>query len=226
MMDVTAEILNHTMLYGSSDNTAPAGLSSSRSLNYASGPSITRPDNALIQFIPYTLKYRDAIGLFGAENYFVKVSVKLDPTAAGRCFEEEGWDCAAINRAAEGDQYYAGAETDIDKDLGNVNTYEPANFKMGIYNKFGGLLSIDLNNLKTGNIYVDNWLDVRLYTADRIEHPYEKMFVSENDFFYIGFHARNTKRLPYNVDCIVGDLYLKEEELTDEERRYIAKRIR
>jgi len=225
-MDVTAEILRNTMLYGSSDNTAPAGLSSSRSLNYASGPSISRPDTVFIQYIPFTLKYQDSVGLFGAENYFVKVSVKLDPTAAGKCFEEEGWECAVTKRDAEGDQYYDGAEIDDTKDLTTVNAYDPADFKRGIYRKFGGLLSIDLNNLKTGNIYVDDWLDVRLYTADRIEHPYEKMFVYENDFFYIGFHARNTRRLPYNVNCIVGDLYLKEEDLTDDERRYIARRIR
>jgi hypothetical protein len=96
---------------------------------------------------------------------------------------------------------------------------------MGIYRKFGGLLSIDLKNLKTGNTYIDSWLDVRLYTADREEHPYDRMYIRENDFFYIGFHARNTRRLPYNVDCLVGDVYVREDSLTDDERRYIARRI-
>lgn len=224
-MDVTAEILRNTMLYGSSDNTAPAGLSSSRSLNYADGPSITRPENVNVSYIPFTLKYRDSIGLFGAENYFVKVNVKLDPTAAGKCFEEEGWECAVVSKKDEEDIGWESAELLLNEDLTVVNTYLPASFKMGIYSKFGGLLSIDLNNLKTGNKYIDSWLDVRLYTADREEHPYDRMYIRENDFFYIGFHARNTRRLPYNVDCLVGDMYVKEEDLTDDERRYIARRI-
>ena len=225
-MDVTAEILRNTMLYGSSDNTAPAGLSASRSLNYANGPSITRPENVNVSYIPFTLEYRDTIGLFGAENYFVKVNVKLDPTAAGKCFEEEGWECAVITKRKEEDLYWESAEIQLDKDLMIENTYRPARFKMGIYTKFGGMLSVDLNNLKTGNKYIDSWIDVRLYTADREEHPYDKMYITENDFFYIGFHARNTRRLPYNVDCIIGDTYIKKEDITDEESRYIARRIR
>lgn len=224
-MDVTAEILRNTMLYGSSDNTAPAGLSASRSLNYANGPSITRPENVNVSYIPFTLEYRDSIGLFGAENYFVKVNVKLDPTAAGKCFEEEYWECAVISKRNEEDLYWDGAEVLLKEDPTVVNTYLPARFRMGIYRKFGGLLSVDLNNLKTGNKYIDSWLDVRLYTSEREEHPYDRMYIRENDFFYIGFHARNTRRLPYNVDCLVGDIYIKEEDLTDDERRYIARRI-
>ena len=27
------------------------------------------------------------------------------------------------------------------------------------------------------NIYIDDWLDVQLYTEDREEHPYDKMYV-------------------------------------------------
>ena len=84
-------------------------------------------------------------------------------------------------------------------------------------------VSVDVLNLKTNNIYVDDWLDVRLYTRDKEEHPYDKMYVRSNDVFYIGFHARNTKRLPYNVECLVGNEYKSNKELTDEQRRYIAK---
>ena len=83
----------------------------------------------------------------------------------------------------------------------------------------------DLSNLKTGNKYIDNWFDVRLYTSSREEHPYDRMYVRANDFFYIGFHARNTRRLPYNVECIVGNEYVSEENLTDDQRRYIARKI-
>jgi len=85
-------------------------------------------------------------------------------------------------------------------------------------------VSVQLDNLKTGNQYIDDWLDVRLYTRDRMEHPYDLMYVRPNDFFYVGFHARNTKRLSYNVNVTVGEQYLDESQIED--RRYIAKLIR
>jgi len=222
-MDVTEEILQNCMLYGSSDNTAPGGLSSSRSLNYANGPSITRPETTEVNLIPFTLKYRDTVGLFGAENYFVKVNVKLDSAIAAKCFEEPFWECALIRNLPELDDYYTTAVIDLSKDLEVIEEYTPANFKMSIKRWFKGMISVDLNNLKTGNTYIDSWLDVRLYTSDREEHPYDKMYIRENDFFYIGFHARNTRRLPYNVDCLIGDTYIAEGDLTGEERRYIAR---
>lgn len=43
------------------------------------------------------------------------------------------------------------------------------------------------------------------------------MYVRMNDFFYIGFHARNTKRLPYNVSLVVGEEYVSGLD-TDQER--------
>ena len=225
-MDVTAEILQNHLIYGASDNTAPAGLSSSRSLNYAAGPSITRPDNIAISLIPFALKYQDAVGLFGAENYFVKVTVAVDLEFVTACYEEIYWECSAISKAADSDPYYTAAIIDTSSDLITVNTYEPANIRMSPKEKLNSYVSIDLSNLKTGNKYIDNWLDVRLYTADREEHPYDKMYIKEKDFFYIGIHARNTRRLPYNIECLVGEQYVGYGEMTDEDRRYIARRIR
>ncbi len=224
-MDVTAEILQNHLIYGASDNTNPAGLSSSRSLNYAAGPSITRPDNVRVTLIPYTLKYQDSVGLFGAENYFVKIDVALNPIITAKCFEEPGWECAQILRRIEKDNGWQGAVIDETKDLVTVNTYEPAFMKYSLNKLFKGYLSINLKNLKTGNIYIDSWLDTRLYTAEREEHPYDKMYIRENDSFYIGFHARNTRRLPYNVECLIGQEYISEDDIPTDERRYIARRI-
>ena len=82
-------------------------------------------------------------------------------------------------------------------------------------------VSVDLENLKTGNKYIDNWFDVRLYSKSREEHPYDKMYVRLNDYFYIGFHARNTKRLPYNVKCVIGREYIS--GLSPEGMRYTNK---
>ena len=104
---------------------------------------------------------------------------------------------------------YKTADIDPLQDLTTVNTYEPAAI---LQNRLGTLsdayISVELENLKTGNKYIDSWFDVRLYTKDRMEHPYNKMYVRIKDFFYIGFHARNTKRLPYNVKCVIGQEYI------------------
>ena len=224
-MDVTAEILQNHLIYGASDNTAPAGLSSSRSLNYANGPSITRPDNIKIRLLPYTLKYQDSVGLFGAENYFVKVTVDLDPEFAAKCYEEKDWECAIVTSISNKDYYYDEVLFDEYKDLVVENTYHPVNLNMSLTTVANSYIEVNLNNLKTGNIYVDNWLDTRLYTADREEHPYDKLYIRENDVFYIGIHARNTRRLPYNVECLIGKSYIAYEDMTDEQRRYIARRI-
>mgnify|MGYP005712883483 CR=1 FL=1 len=60
---------------------------------------------------------------------------------------------------------------------------------------------------------------MRLYNSGREEHAYDKMYVKFDDHFYIGFHARNTRRLPYNVEVTVGqDLY--NNGLPDELDRY------
>ena len=95
-MDVTEEILYNHLIYGASDNTAPQGLSSSRALNYAAGPSITRPDKVNVSLIPYNLKYKGSVGLFGTENYFVKVTLALNPNVVFKCYEEVFWECARI----------------------------------------------------------------------------------------------------------------------------------
>ena len=223
-MSVTAEIQRNHQIYGASDNTAPAGLVSSRALNYAAGPSITRPDEIAIALIPYTLQYQGAVGLFGAENYFVKVKVNVNREFVDACFEEPFWECAQISDFTDADPFYTAAIIDQDADLNTVNTYDPAEINERLTQRYRAYVSVDLNNLKTGNIYVDSWLDVRLYTANREEHPYDLMYIRENDVFYIGFHARNTRRLAYNVNCAIGKEYIADIEMTNEQRKYIARR--
>jgi hypothetical protein len=206
-MDVTQEILNNVLLYGASDNTAPQGLSASKSLNYAKGASIQRPVLEKVSVLPRRLKYADTVGLFGAENVFIKVDLNIIDTG-NLCFEEPDWECLKITNGAFPivNTYYTAA-VDPSKDLTTVNTYEPAQ----IVNTLGAInnpyVGVHLDNLKTGNKYIDSWFDVRLYTKAREEHPYDEMYLPANDYFYIGFHARNTKRLPYNVECLIGTGY-------------------
>ena len=225
-MNVTKEIRQNHITYGASDNTAPNRTAAGRSLNYAAGPSIMRPDKTNVTVIPRTLKYNSTIGLFGAENYFVRVNLHIQDNAAGTCFEEIYWECAIVQFDSESfDQAptYAQAEIDLNN-FATDNTYVDADINDS-YLPFVGstpFVSVDLNNLKTGNMYVDNWLDVRLYTSDREEHPYDKMYVSANGFFYIGIHARNPRRLPFDVECLIGTEYRSYESIED--RRLIMNR--
>jgi len=48
------------------------------------------------------------------------------------------------------------------------------------------------------------------------------MYLPPNDYFYIGFHARNTRRLPYNVECFIGVGYVSAKDV---DPRYVAKQI-
>ena len=203
-MDVTQEILNNVLMYGASDNTAPEGLAASKSLNYAKGASIQKPVLEKVSILPRRLKYADTVGLFGTENVFIRVDLNIKDTG-NVCFEEAGWQCMKITNGVFPivNTYYT-AEMDVDKDLVTENTYEPA----VITNSFGDInnpyVGVSLANLKTNNKYIDAWFDVRLYTKAREEHPFDEMFLPTNSYFYIGFHARNTKRLPYNVECLIG----------------------
>ena len=210
IQDVTQQIIKTNEIYGASDNTNPAYNSANRSLNYAAGGSITKPELDRVTIIPYTINYKDTVGLFGAENHFVRVDVNINKDFAFACFEEPGWECARMTPTdiEVFNTYYTGI-VDSSKDLTTVNTYDPALIsRQGLATLPDSYVSVDLENLKTGNKYIDSWFDVRLYSKSREEHPYDKMYVRMNDYFYIGFHARNTKRLPYNVKCVIGREYI------------------
>lgn len=140
---------------------------------------------------------------------------------------EPGWDelLESPEEAADNDYQYENDLALIDKTLdtkedqdmwfaaGNqylraryvTDGYVPANLLGNRVNLTKGVrIKIDLKNLKTGNQYIDSWLDIRLYNKFRNEHPYDIMYVAPKEPFYIGFHARNTRRLPYNVECMIG----------------------
>ncbi len=203
-MDVTQEILKNTQIYGSSDYTAPHSLASAKVLNYAEGASIQKPVQEKVTVLPRLLKYADTVGLFGAENVFIKVDLKVIDTGS-LCFEEDGWQCLKMTFLDDPllNTYYT-AEMDPDLDLETVNDYDPAQIVNSLARIPNAYIGVSLTNLKTGNKYIDSWFDCRLYTKAREEHPYDEMYVPLNDYFYIGFHARNTKRLPYNVECLIG----------------------
>jgi len=222
-MNVTQEIQQNHIVYGASDYTAPSGLAASKSLNYAKGPTINNPDRANVSVIPYTFRYADSVGLFGAENYFLRVDVKIATNIARACFEEEGWECSFINYEYKDlDPNYDGADiTDKDKEI--LNDYRPANIlENSLPAVPDGYISIDLESIKTNNRFIDDWLDIRLYTQDKEEHPYNKMYMKGLGHFYIGVHARNTKRLPYDIMCEVGLEYRPYDSIED--KQFIMRR--
>lgn len=212
-MNVTQEILNNHLIYGASDNTSPGSLVGAKALNYANGASIQKPILVDVSVIPRYLKYADTVGLFGVENVFIKVDLKVRITGDG-CYEEDGWECMTITRTNMPiENTYSQVILDMDADPDIVNTYEPAEFVDSLSSLTEPYVSVSLKNLKTGNKYVDAWLDVRLYTKARQEHPYDEMYLPANDYFYIGVHARNTRRLPYNIECLIGKDYVAKDEV-------------
>jgi hypothetical protein len=219
-MDVTNEIRKNHIIYGASDYTAPHRHAAGRSLNYAAGPSITRPAIQNVTIIPYRLKYESSVGLFGAENYFVKVNLDILNNASDACYEEPLWSCGFVDYTYDVPDPFYGTGLVLKDRFPNDNTYVEANVNDSYLPYLPGrdaFISVDLNNLKVGNIYIDDWLDVRLYTKDREEHPFDRMYVRTNDFFYIGIHARNTKRLPFNVECVLGQEFLEYDAIKEKQ---------
>lgn len=225
-MDVTEQILQQHLIYGASDNTAPHGYASAKSLNFAEGGSIQRPQKQRVTVIPFTLKYKGSTGLFGVENHFIRVEADVPLDITLKCYEEEFWECARISQETfDPGSVYQSAVMDFTKDLLPIeNDFEPAKMTSRVRATTNSYISVDLTNLKTGNKYIDDWLDVRLYTSDREEHPYDKMYVRLQDYFYIGFHARNTRRLDYNVEALIGDELIEAKAVKDP--RFIARTTR
>tara|TARA_B100000085_G_C18496483_1_gene493554 strand:+ start:356 stop:1045 length:690 start_codon:yes stop_codon:yes gene_type:complete len=209
-MDVTNEILKNDQIYSASDNTNPDRYASSKVLNYAKGASINKPDTSEISVVPFTLEYEDAIGLFGTENFFVKVRLVVDGDIVLVEYMEPGYTAASIdfNDATTSSGYTTATvnPTASEGDSGWESAATPALTLPDIGTDT--FLSVKLTKHATGNIYNDAHVDVRLYTSEREEHPYDIMFIKPTDHFYIGVHARNTRRIPYSLSCEIGKEYL------------------
>ena len=179
-MDVSEQILNNHKVFGASDNTNPAYNSVKKQLNYSKGSVLEDAPEATYTSIPFTVNYADSVGLFGAENTFVKIKLNIIDSVFD--FEEPGWEGVIIcQTCSDSDPFYVAAVMDQGADLTTVNDYEPAKTNTDIIFPFSPLISIDLTNNKTNNIYNDSWFDVRLYTKSRQPHPYDKMYVNPQE---------------------------------------------
>ena len=108
-VDVTDQIRQYNELYGGSSNTQQGGLAASKSLNYANAPTIQQSQRVRTTVYPLTFKLAGQVGLFGAENYYLRVEVDL-LTPLNPEFEEVGYEPAVVTFDEEP----------------TVDTYEPA----------------------------------------------------------------------------------------------------
>ena len=225
-MDVTKSINRSIEQMGGSGSTNPTNFAATKSLNYAKGRnSITNAAVETVTAIPYTLKYKDAVGLFGAENVFVKIQLNIQSQATAFTNIENSensyfpvWTFPESGTT----NFYDTGEFDFTADPATVNDFQPSIITNNLSDYTDPHVKIDLTNLKTGNKYIDNWLDVRIYTADRLEYAYDTIYLPIKGCFYIGFHARNTRRLPYNVEVRIGNEYIEVYDLTSDQRRLTA----
>jgi hypothetical protein len=226
-MNVTDQVIKTHQTYGGSGNGNPAYYSSNKSLNYAkTSNSIINARQENLTVLPYQINYKDSVGLFGTENIFVKLQLNIQNSVSLVDGIEIGdyTDAVLYSNIDDSDIFYEGAITDYKRDLETLNTYEPAlisndsSFSESVPNAH---VIVTLANLKTGNKYTDAWFDTTLYTPDRRPWEYNIIIVPIKSFLYVGFHARNTKRLPYNVSVTVANELINPNDLTSEQRRYL-----
>lgn len=151
-MDVSEEIRNNFKKYGAGPSTEKKYLAATKSINFATGGSIHKAETFTVDKAPATVNYKDEFGLFGIENYYVKIEFKDERTA-----------------------------TPLEA---------------------GHLYKVELKNNYSGNKWQTIWVDIALYGKDRKTKDY--LYIDRNDYFYVGVHARNTRRLPYDFDIEIG----------------------
>ena len=224
-MDVTAQFINSVNSLGGSGSARQDYLSSNKTLNLTgTANSIATAQPTRVTTSPAFLSFKDTVGLFGSENSFVRVDLDIqnsNPVLINNNTVINDYLGLWISPETGIINDYTTAETDYRADTSTENTYQPAVF----FNDLGGtdvrvLASVEVKNLKTGNQYIDSWFDVRAY--DKNGAPLGDMFLTDfKNYFYLGFHARNTKRIPFNVEVEIGRPVLTNEQIPAKDRRLI-----
>ena len=225
-MDVTSSINQLQNTYGGGSNSIANALSTSRVLNFAEGGSIQKAvKTGTITQLPFVINFKGTVGSFGADNQFFEISTNIIDYGIGNASRDD-YSQAIIYRYTDTDTYYDAAIVDENQDLDPVtNEYLRARISDELSDIAKPVFSLSLINKGTGNKYEDCWLDTRLYSKYKEEHPYDEMLFRNKDKFYIGFHARNTRRLSYDVQLVLGLEYMSEYELNERERKLLTKQI-
>jgi len=225
-MDVTSSINRIQNTYGGGCNSIANALSASKALNFAEGGSIQNAvKTGIITQLPFIFNFKGTAGLFGAENQFFEISTNILDYGVGNVVNN-GYSQAVIYEITSTDTYYDDAIIDNNRDPDPVvNEFLSAKISDNLSDVAKPVFSLSLINNGSGNKYEDAWLDTRIYSKYKEEHPYDEMFFRDKDKFYIGFHARNTRRSSYDVQLVLGLEFLSEYELSENDRKLLTKQI-
>lgn len=223
-MDVTDEIRRRAETY-STGTTNPAGLVASRSLQFAKGPTIDRAVVYRLSAIPQSLVYEDEVGLFGTENQYVRFELNAENILQGVDVEDaDGYRTLLQDRSTDmsvaGSDYEESVADDSVQESQAI--YQKAIFTSLFADTRTTLISVDLTNLRTGNKYIDNWVDVRLYDSNKRPLEYDKLYITPIGSFTVGIHARKANRLPFKLKIDIGFEILSVFNVTEDQRRYIS----
>ena len=164
----------------------PANYASSKSLNFCKeSATIQNAKTELVTAIPRRIDYADTVGLFGAENVFLKIDLKIISSATAfsniQTPENDYFSVWTFNESGTTNSYETGI-FDFTQDTTTVNSYQPARISNDLSQFKNPYVSVKLTNLKTGN-FIDAYFDVRLYTKNREEFAYDEMFIVQMTSF-------------------------------------------
>ena len=222
-MNVTAEINKNIQQYGGSASSREDYLSSNKALNFAGGSNnINSAVGQSITAIPQFLDIKDEVGLFGSENNFIKIDLNI--LSSTTIFEnidskENTYLPVWTFNETEIINDFETAEFDFTLDIPIVNSYEPAFISNDLSQYRRPIISVSVQNLKSGNQYLDNWLDYQVYDNNKNPIDYDDFYIDVKSDFYLGFFARNTKRIPVNFKVAIGIEYLEFNDLSAEQRK-------
>ena len=225
-MNVTAEINRKIQQYGGSGSSRQEYLSSNKVLNFASGSNnINTATGQTITAIPQFLDIKDEVGLFGAENMFVQINLNvLSSTTIFENIETPEGDYFPV-WTFDDEEIVNDFETalfDFTLDRVIENQFEPSRISNDLSQYQRPIINVVVRNNKSGNMYLDNWLDYQVYDKNKNPIDYDDFYIDTKSAFYLGFHARNTKRLPVNFSVEIGTQYVELASLNAEQRKRLV----
>ena len=222
-MDVTREIRDKSNLMGGRPQNI-AYVAAAKSLDFAKGNNSFRNARPItVGVFPYVAKFSDRVGLFGTENIFLKFEVGirevnplLIPSFNQYKVGTKDFEDARFRIGVRADNYTAASVKDHTDDYPNkINPFLPAEFSSSFPNFVEPITNVRIENLGVGNPYIDPHIDVRLYNRDGVPVDKNEGLIGGTDVFYVGIHTRSTKRLPYNIEVTVGELYAELSQVVD-----------
>ena len=125
-MDVTQQV-NRQMIGSGAGSSRPESFAVNRSLNYAQGSNnITTARSDLMTTAPAVRNYKDSVGLFGAENIFIRYDLDITNSLLvdGNGIILNDYTELELKPDGPTNIYWDEADTDYSKDQTTVNTYD------------------------------------------------------------------------------------------------------